>query len=127
MHAAVLRYFDQVARQGSIRRAAESLHVASSAVNRQIIKLEQETGTALFERLRTGVRLTAAGEGLLRHAAEPLTDYDRRPRRHGDLGGNRARQCANHLAGIADRALHAGCGYRTGASLSADDADGGGG
>src|SRR5260370_1159461 len=61
MHAAVLRYFDQVARLGSIRRAAESLNVASSAVNRQIIKLEEETGTALFERLRTGVRLTAAG------------------------------------------------------------------
>jgi DNA-binding transcriptional LysR family regulator len=77
MHAAVLRYFDQVARQGSIRRAAESLHVASSAVNRQIIKLEQETGTALFERLRTGVRLTAAGEVLLRHARETLIDYDR--------------------------------------------------
>jgi len=77
MHAAVLRYFDQVARQGSIRRAAESLHVASSAVNRQIIKLEEETGTALFERLRTGVRLTAAGEVLLRHARETLIDYDR--------------------------------------------------
>jgi DNA-binding transcriptional LysR family regulator len=77
MHAAVLRYFDQVARLGSIRRAAESLNVASSAVNRQIIKLEDETGTALFERLRTGVRLTAAGEVLLRHARETLIDYDR--------------------------------------------------
>jgi DNA-binding transcriptional LysR family regulator len=77
MHAAVLRYFDQVARLGSIRRAAESLNVASSAVNRQIIKLEEETGTALFERLRTGVRLTAAGEVLLRHARETLIDYDR--------------------------------------------------
>jgi DNA-binding transcriptional LysR family regulator len=77
MHAAVLRYFDRVARLGSIRRAAESLNVASSAVNRQIIKLEDETGTALFERLRTGVRLTAAGEVLLRHARETLIDYDR--------------------------------------------------
>jgi DNA-binding transcriptional LysR family regulator len=77
MHAAVLRYFDRVARLGSIRRAAESLNVASSAVNRQIIKLEDETGTELFERLRTGVRLTAAGEVLLRHARETLIDYDR--------------------------------------------------
>jgi DNA-binding transcriptional LysR family regulator len=77
MHAAVLRYFDSVARLGSIRRAAESLNVASSAVNRQIIKLEDETGTVLFERLRTGVRLTAAGEVLLRHARETLIDYDR--------------------------------------------------
>jgi DNA-binding transcriptional LysR family regulator len=77
MHAAVLRYFDRVARLGSIRRAAESLNVASSAVNRQIIKLEEETGTELFERMRTGVRLTAAGEVLLRHARETLIDYDR--------------------------------------------------
>jgi len=77
MHAAVLRYFDQVARLGSIRRAAEALHVASSAVNRQILKLEAEVGTPLFERLRSGVRLTAAGELLLRHSRETLTDFER--------------------------------------------------
>ena len=77
MHAAVLRYFDQVAREGSIRRAAEALNVASSAVNRQILKLEEEVGTPLFERLRTGVRLTAAGEVLLRHARETLADFQR--------------------------------------------------
>ncbi|MBV9739072.1 MAG: LysR family transcriptional regulator [Hyphomicrobiales bacterium] len=77
MHAAVLRYFDQVARLGSIRRAAEALHVASSAVNRQIIKLEAEIGTPLFERLRSGVRLTAAGELLLRHSRETLADFER--------------------------------------------------
>jgi DNA-binding transcriptional LysR family regulator len=77
MHAAVLRYFDAVARLGSIRRAADSLNVASSAVNRQIIKLEEEIGTALFERQRTGVALTPAGEVLLRHARETLIDYDR--------------------------------------------------
>ena len=77
MHAIVLRYFDQVARQGSIRRAAEMLNVASSAVNRQILRLESEIGTPLFERLRSGVRLTAAGEVLLRHARETLSDFQR--------------------------------------------------
>ena len=77
MHAAVLRYFDHVAREGSIRRAAEALNVASSAVNRQILKLEQEIGTPLFERLRSGVRLTAAGEVLLQHARGTLSDYQR--------------------------------------------------
>ncbi len=77
MHAVVLRYFDQVARQGSIRRAAEALNVASSAVNRQILRLEEEIGTQLFERLRSGVRLTAAGEVLLRHARETLSDFQR--------------------------------------------------
>lgn len=70
MHAAVLRYVDQVARHGSIRRAAGALNVASSAVNRQILKLEAEIGVPLFERVGNGVRPTAAGELLIRHARE---------------------------------------------------------
>ncbi|ROT97823.1 LysR family transcriptional regulator [Histidinibacterium lentulum] len=60
-----LVYFDQAIRDGSIRRAAESLNVASSAVNRQLLKLEEELGVALFERLPRGIRPTAAGELLL--------------------------------------------------------------
>ena len=60
-----LLYFDQAVRDGSIRAAAESLHVASSAVNRQILELEQEIGVPLFERLPRGIRPTAAGEMLL--------------------------------------------------------------
>jgi DNA-binding transcriptional LysR family regulator len=77
MHAAILRYFVEVARTGSIRRAADTLHVASSAVNRQILKLEQEIGSSLFERQRSGVQLTAAGEVLLRHAKDTLGDFER--------------------------------------------------
>jgi Bacterial regulatory helix-turn-helix protein, lysR family len=42
MHAGVLQYLDQVARVGSIRPAAEKLNVASSAVNRQILKPQPE-------------------------------------------------------------------------------------
>ena len=60
-----LRYFDEVARQGSIRRAADQLHVAASAVNRQILKLEDELGVPLFERLPRGLRLSSAGELLV--------------------------------------------------------------
>lgn len=47
---------------GSIRQAAESLHVAPSAVNRRIQDLEDELGVLLFERLPRGMRLTTAGE-----------------------------------------------------------------
>jgi DNA-binding transcriptional LysR family regulator len=61
-HLRFLRYFDEVARVGSIRQAAESLHVAPSAVNRRIQDLEGELGVPLFERLPRGMRLTAAGE-----------------------------------------------------------------
>ena len=77
MHATVLRYFREVADRGSIRKAADSLHIASSAVNRQILKLEDDLGVPVFERLSTGVRLTSAGELLLRHVADTLNDYDR--------------------------------------------------
>lgn len=62
-----LVYFDQAARHGSIRAAAQSLNIASSAVNRQILQLEAEVGTPLLERLPRGVRPTAAGELLLAH------------------------------------------------------------
>lgn len=55
----------EVADEGSIRRAGLKLNVAPSAINRQIIKLEGECGTFLFERQPRGVRLTAAGEILV--------------------------------------------------------------
>jgi DNA-binding transcriptional LysR family regulator len=71
-----LRYFVVVARAGSIRKASEELHVASSAVSRQIQKIEDELGTPLFERLPNGLRLTQAGMVTLRHAKATLHDFD---------------------------------------------------
>ena len=62
MHAIVLKYLEEVARRGSIRKASRALNVASSAINRQILKLEEELGTPLFQRLPAGMRLTPAGE-----------------------------------------------------------------
>jgi len=75
MHASVLKYFAEVARSGSVRRASENLHVAASAVNRQILKLEDELGTELFDRLPGGMRLNSAGERLLRHVQITLHDF----------------------------------------------------
>jgi DNA-binding transcriptional LysR family regulator len=51
-----------VGRLGSIRRAADELNVSASAIARQILNVEAEIGTPLFERLPSGLRLTAAGE-----------------------------------------------------------------
>lgn len=64
---AALRYFYEVAQQGSFRAAGEVLRIAPSAVNRQIKLLETELGTELFDRGRgrNSCRLTAAGEALL--------------------------------------------------------------
>ena len=77
MHAAVLRYFEAVAEDGSIRRASERLHISPSAVNRQILKLENYLGTPLFERRPDGMRLTDAGRLVLRHAQATLHDFAR--------------------------------------------------
>ena len=77
MHAAVLRYFEAVAEDGSIRRASERLHISPSAVNRQILKLEDHFGTPLFERRPDGMRLTDAGRLVLRHARATLHDFTR--------------------------------------------------
>ena len=77
MHAAVLRYFEAVAEEGSIRRASERLHISPSAVDRQILKLEDHLGTPLFERRPNGMRLTDAGQLVLHHARTTLHDFAR--------------------------------------------------
>lgn len=89
MHAPVLKYFSEVAERGSIRKAAEILNVASSAVNRQILKLEDELDVLLFERIPGGVQLTAAGEILKNHIRETLLDFDRVQAEIDDLRGLR--------------------------------------
>jgi DNA-binding transcriptional LysR family regulator len=69
-HLRHLRYIDEIARCGSIRQAAERLHVAASAVNRRLLDIEDELGTPVFERLPRGMRLTAAGELFIQYIRE---------------------------------------------------------
>lgn len=77
MHATFLRYFDEVARQGSIRKAALVLNVTSTSVNRNILSVEERLGLSLFTRTPQGVELTAVGGILLEHCRKTLLDYDR--------------------------------------------------
>lgn len=63
-----LRYFLEVARTGSISEASERLHVATSAISRQIAKLEHDVGAPLFERQPRGMALSEAGEILAAYA-----------------------------------------------------------
>lgn len=74
MHARVLRYLDEVVRRGSIRKAAEHLHVAPTAVNRQILDLEAELGAPLFDRIHNRLRLTPLGEMVLAHVRSTLRE-----------------------------------------------------
>lgn len=67
MNLNALRYFLEVAKCQSIRRASERLHVAPSAISRQLSALEHELDCVLLERRSDGVRLTEAGERLRSH------------------------------------------------------------
>jgi DNA-binding transcriptional LysR family regulator len=69
--------FFVAARLGSIRGAAEQLHISPSAVSRHIAKLEAALGTVLFDRLPRGLSLSSAGEVLYYHARESTKQIDR--------------------------------------------------
>jgi DNA-binding transcriptional LysR family regulator len=68
-----LKVLREVARCGSFSSAAESLGYTQPAISRHVAILEQETGATLLERLPTGIRLTDAGELLVRHTATILS------------------------------------------------------
>lgn len=71
-----LKYFEEVATVGSIREAADRLHIAGSAVSRQISKLEEATGAALFKRTSSGMKLTQAGRVLLDYVHRCRADIE---------------------------------------------------
>lgn len=83
------RYFLEVARHRSIRQAAEVLHVSASAIDRQILKVEEELGVPLFERLPSGLRLTSAGELVLANARQWQKDYARTREQIDEMQGLR--------------------------------------
>lgn len=70
-----LKYFVQIAEMGGFTRASEVLHVAQSALSRQMSHLEGELGVALFERTARGVRLTPAGELMVARSTTLLRQF----------------------------------------------------
>lgn len=65
-----LRYFAAIAESGSMTAAAKALHVSQPTLTVAMQHLEEELGTQLLVRERSGVRLTSTGEELLRHASD---------------------------------------------------------
>ena len=63
-----MRVLREVAARGSFSAAAEALSFTQSAVSQQVAALEREAGATLVERSARGVRLTQAGEAVVRHA-----------------------------------------------------------
>jgi DNA-binding transcriptional LysR family regulator len=73
----IWRYIDEVVRAGSVRQAAERMNVTPSALLRRIQDVEHDLNAAIFERHATGVKLTAAGEVLIRWIRSQNADLRR--------------------------------------------------
>jgi len=84
-----LRYFSEAVETGSIRQAADRMHVTPSAVSRRIGKLEHQLETVLFERRASGVVPTAAGEILAAEINAVYNQLSRVQELIGDLDGQR--------------------------------------
>jgi DNA-binding transcriptional LysR family regulator len=81
-----------VAKYLSFRGAASALGIRQSAVSRRVRALEDELGVSLFERHRTGVRVTDAGARFLQQAREALAQLDHASKIAGVAGqGNRVK------------------------------------
>ena len=68
MEIRVLRYFLEVAREGSVTHAAERLHISQPTLSKQLKDLETELGKKLFVRSSFSVRLTDEGMLLRKRA-----------------------------------------------------------
>src|ERR1700747_2199811 len=72
-----IRAFEAAARTGSFRDAANEPHLPPSPFSHAIRKLESTMSTTLFERSARSVRLTPAGENLMRHAGAAFDNLRR--------------------------------------------------
>lgn len=115
-----LRYFVVIAEEENIMRAAERLHVAQSALSRQIIDLEKELGVTLFERQHRRIKLSRAGQLYLvemRRVLGEIEDVNARVKRYsaGESGSLivSLNNVALRMGGVSQslrifRALHPG-------------------
>ncbi len=97
-----MRVLREVAARGSFSAAAEALSFTQSAVSQQIAALEREAGAVLVQRSARGVRLTEAGEAVVRHAdaiLARLSEAEAELEAIAGLRGGRLRMAAFESAG----------------------------
>ena len=87
-----LRYFEAIAEAGHLGKAASKLHRSQPALTGCVRRLEATLGTALFERVGRGIRLTAAGEALARRARNLRVVADDTVREIAEVGAGVAGQ-----------------------------------
>ena len=93
-----LRYICAIAETGSFSRAAERCQVAQPSLSQQVLKLEEDLGARLFDRLGRSVRLTEAGRAFLPHARTILNQMEA-------ARSSVADQCADAAGSVAVGAI----------------------
>jgi LysR family hydrogen peroxide-inducible transcriptional activator len=83
-----LRYFCAVARHGTFTRASEIEHVAQPSLSQQILKLEAELGSRLFDRLPRSAKLTVFGKVFLPKAERILRELEEAKSELREMSGN---------------------------------------
>jgi len=71
-----LRYVCAIAETGSFSRAAERCQIAQPSLSQQVLKLEEDLGVKLFDRLGRSIRITEAGRAFLPHARAILEQME---------------------------------------------------
>ena len=100
-----LRYFEVVAEEEHVGRAAERLHISQSPLSRQIAQLEERLGLTLFERSQQRIRLTRDGQTFLAETKALLTHANRLESLGKRLGrGEEGGLCIGYI----ENAMHAG-------------------
>ncbi|MGC2625975.1 MAG: LysR family transcriptional regulator [Candidatus Udaeobacter sp.] len=82
-----LRYVVAVSRAGNFSRAAAQCHVSQPSLSQQILKLEEELGERLFDRMKREAKLTPHGEAFLPRAIKILEEVDAAKREASDAHG----------------------------------------
>jgi DNA-binding transcriptional LysR family regulator len=84
----LLKVLREVALRGSFSAAAETLSYSQPAVSQQIARLESQAGVKLIERQPKGIRLTPAGEALVRHTERILAQLAAAQAELGDIASS---------------------------------------
>ena len=108
----LLKVLREVALRGSFSAAADALSYSQPAVSQQIARLESQAGVKLIERQPKGVRLTAAGEVLVRHTERILAQLAEAQAELGEIASSargrlRIGTFASAAGTIAPRAVSA--------------------
>lgn len=91
MDIRVLQYFVTIARERTISRAAEQLHLTQPTLSRQLKDLEEELAVSLFNRSNREMTLTEDGQYLYNRAQEILklvNKTEEKLTRKGEIGGD---------------------------------------